>query len=70
MIYPHPFPLVDLGQRDPLVSRVREAMNVRGDDLLDASLAELLRAVQLYHRIEISGNIDYATLDVLGISQP
>ena len=61
------FPLVSIGERSPLVVDVRERLNLLGDDLLDAPLAELLRGVQSAKHLPTSGCIDHATLDAIGI---
>jgi len=63
-------PLVSLGERNELVNQVRLALNVAGDDVLDAPLAELLRGLQ--HRLSIPavGCINIATLDALAVAPP
>jgi hypothetical protein len=63
-------PLVLPGERSELVNQVRLALNVAGDDVLDAPLAELLRGLQ--HRLSIPavGCINIATLDALAVAPP
>jgi hypothetical protein len=63
-------PLVLPEERSELVTQVRVALNVAGDDLLDAPLQELLRGLQ--HRIGIPavGCINIATLDALAVAPP
>jgi len=63
-------PLVLPEERSELVTQVRIALNVAGDDLLDAPLQELLRGLQ--HRIGIPavGCINIATLDALAVAPP
>jgi len=62
--------IVSPDQRSELVTQVRVALNVAGDDLLDAPLAEVLRGLQ--HRIGIPavGCINQATLDALAVAPP
>lgn len=60
-------PLVSLNESDPLVGRVREQLNIPGDDLLDAPLAEILRGVQSAKSLPVTGCIDHATLDAIGL---
>lgn len=63
-------PLVEAGERSELVNAVRLALNVAGDDMLDAPLQETLRGLQ--HRIGIPavGCINLATLDALAVTPP
>jgi hypothetical protein len=62
--------LVSPGERHPLVTAVRVALNIAGDDVLDAPLAEVLRGLQ--HRLSIPavGCINLATLDALAVAPP
>jgi hypothetical protein len=62
--------LVSPGERHPLVNAVRVALNVAGDDVLDAPLAEILKGLQ--HRLSIPavGCINLATLDALAVAPP
>jgi hypothetical protein len=62
--------LVSPGERHPLVTAVRVALNIAGDDVLDAPLAETLRGLQ--HRLSIPavGCINLATLDALAVAPP
>jgi hypothetical protein len=62
--------LVSPGERNPLVTQVRVALNIAGDDVLDAPLAEVLRGLQ--HRLSIPavGCINLATLDALAVAPP
>jgi hypothetical protein len=62
--------LVNPGERHPLVTAVRVALNIAGDDVLDAPLAEVLRGLQ--HRLSIPavGCINLATLDALAVAPP
>jgi hypothetical protein len=63
-------PIVSPEERSELVTQVRIALNVAGDDLLDAPLQEILRGLQ--HRIGIPavGCINIATLDALAVAPP
>lgn len=61
-------PLVMQGQVDPLVMRVREALNVPGGATLDRPLMELLRGVQARNGLPSHGEIDEDTLGLFGIS--
>ena len=63
-------PIVSPEERSGLVTQVRIALNVAGDDLLDAPLQEILRGLQ--HRIGIPavGCINIATLDALAVAPP
>jgi L-alanine-DL-glutamate epimerase-like enolase superfamily enzyme len=62
--------LVEPEERSELVTQVRIALNVAGDDRLDAPLQELLRGLQ--HRLGIPavGCINIATLDALAVAPP
>jgi hypothetical protein len=63
-------PLVIPGERSELVNQVRLALNVAGDDVLDAPLAELLRGLQHSLSIPAVGCINIATLDALAVAPP
>jgi hypothetical protein len=63
-------PLVSPGERSELVNQVRLALNVAGDDVLDAPLAELLRGLQHSLSIPAVGCINIATLDALAVAPP
>lgn len=60
-------PIVSFGERNPIVLLVREHLNLLGDDLLDAPLVELIRGVQSAKHLPVTGDLDYATLEVIGI---
>lgn len=62
--------LVSPGERHPLVEAVRVALNIAGDDVLDASLAEVLRGLQHKLSIPAVGCINIATLDALAVAPP
>jgi hypothetical protein len=61
-------PVVVEGQRDRLVGRVRQVLNVTGDDVLDRPLIELVRGVQVANRMPGHGLLDEATLSLFGIT--
>jgi murein L,D-transpeptidase YcbB/YkuD len=61
-------PLVRHGERSELVNQVRLALNVAGDDLLDAPLQEILRGLQRRLGTPADGCIDLATLDALAVA--
>lgn len=63
-------PLVQLNERHELVVKVREALNVAGDDLLDAPLQETLKGLQRRYDIPVVGCINIATLDALAVAPP
>lgn len=62
--------LVEPEERSELVTQVRIALNVAGDDRLDAPLQEMLKGLQ--HRLGIPavGCINIATLDALAVAPP
>jgi hypothetical protein len=62
--------LVNPGERSELVTQVRIALNVAGDDLLDAPLQEMLKGLQHRHDIPAVGCINIATLDALAVAPP
>jgi len=62
--------LVSPGERHPLVEAVRVALNIAGDDVLDAPLAEVLRGLQHKLSIPAVGCINLATLDALAVAPP
>jgi hypothetical protein len=62
--------LVSPGERHPLVTQVRVALNVAGDDVLDAPLAEVLKGLQHTLSIPAVGCINLATLDALAVAPP
>jgi len=62
--------LVSPGERHPLVEAVRVALNIAGDDVLDASLAEVLKGLQHKLSIPAVGCINLATLDALAVAPP
>jgi len=66
-VIPSDIPLVNPDERDPLVLKVRRALNVRGDDLLDPPLQQMLRGFQRKSKLEVHGSIDAATLAALDI---
>lgn len=63
-------PLVNPGERHPLVNEVRVALNIAGDDVLDAPLAEVLKGLQHQLSIPAVGCINLATLDALAVAPP
>lgn len=63
-------PLVYPDERSELVNQVRVALNVAGDDLLDAPLQEMLKGLQLRLGIPVVGCINIATLDALAVAPP
>lgn len=63
-------PLVNPGERSELVTQVRIALNVAGDDLLDAPLQEMLKGLQHRYDIPAVGCINIATLDALAVAPP
>jgi hypothetical protein len=60
-------PIVSINERHDVVMAVREQLNLPGDDLLDAPLCEILRGVQSAKRLPVTGCIDHATLDAIGL---
>ena len=56
--------------RSELVTKVRVALNVAGDDLLDAPLQEMLKGLQRRYDIPAVGCINIATLDALAVAPP
>jgi hypothetical protein len=62
--------LVQPEERSPLVTQVRVALNVAGDDRLDAPLQELLKGLQHRYDIPAVGCINIATLDALAVAPP
>jgi hypothetical protein len=62
--------LVNPGERSEIVTQVRVALNVAGDDLLDAPLQEMLKGLQHRHDIPAVGCINIATLDALAVAPP
>jgi hypothetical protein len=60
-------PIVSIGERHPAVRDVRDKLNLLGDDLLDAPLAEILRGVQSARNLPVSGCVDHATLSAVGL---
>jgi len=61
-------PFVLPGDRSGLVLKVRERLNIPGDDTLDAFLVEVLRGLQRARGCESHGMIDEATLEALALS--
>jgi len=62
--------LVSPCERNPLVTQVRVALNIAGDDVLDAPLAEVLKGLQHTLSIPAVGCINLATLDALAVAPP
>ncbi len=60
-------PVVLEGQEDPLVGRVRVALNVPGGNVLDRPLMELLRGVQRGNGLDPHGELDERTLGLFGL---
>jgi hypothetical protein len=63
-------PIVLPEERSELVTKVRIALNVAGDDLLDAPLQEMLKGLQHRLGIPVVGCINIATLDALAVAPP
>ena len=63
-------PLVEPGERSELVNAIRLALNVAGDDMLDAPLQETIRGLQRRIGIPAVGCINLATLDALAVAPP
>ena len=61
-------PLVMEGDRDPLVVRVRERLNIPGGDVLDPPLVEVLRGLQKARGRADHGFIDEDTLSALELT--
>ena len=64
---PSAVPLVNPGERAPVVIRVRERLNLPGGDVLDNSLQHMLRGIQQLNDIPATGCIDTATLAALDL---
>ena len=60
-------PLVLEGQVDPMVGKVRVALNVPGGNVLDRPLMEVLRGVQRSNGIDPHGELDERTLGLFGL---
>ena len=56
-----------MGVRDPKVLRLREILNVTGDDEFDVALAVLVRGFQLLHGIDPHGDVDEVPAIALGM---
>ena len=63
-------PIVLPEERSELVTKVRIALNVAGDDRLDAPLQEILKGLQRRYDIPAVGCINIATLDALAVAPP
>ena len=63
-------PLVMPEERSELVTKVRVALNVAGDDMLDAPLQETLKGLQRRIGVPAVGCINLATLDALAVAPP
>lgn len=61
-------PYVTANDRDPIVVKVRERLNIPGGDQLDPNLMEVLRGVQRANGIQPHGELDDRTLDLLSLS--
>lgn len=61
-------PLVMQGDSDALVGRVRQVLNVPGDNTLDRELSEIIRGVQRNQEIPPHGHLDERTLAVFDIT--
>jgi hypothetical protein len=57
-------------ERSELVEKVRVALNIAGDDRLDAPLQEILKGLQRRHNLPAVGCINIATLDALAVAPP
>lgn len=60
-------PVVMEGQRHPLVTKVRIALNVTGGDLLDRPLMEIVRGAQQANGLMAHGELDEDTLALFGL---
>ncbi len=63
-------PIVFPEERSELVDKVRVALNIAGDDMLDAPLQEILKGLQRRMGIPADGRINLATLDALAVAPP
>lgn len=61
-------PLVFEGETSPLVGRVRERLNLPGDNTLDRPMSEILRGIQRANGLQVHGLIDEDTLGVLSMT--
>lgn len=64
---PTALPLVNGGERSPVVIRVRERLNIPGSDELDFPLQHMLRGIQQLNQLTVTGCIDSATLAALDL---
>lgn len=60
-------PIVMEGQTDPIVGRVRVALNVPGGNVLDRPLMEILRGTQQANGLPAHGELDEQTLGLFGL---
>ena len=60
-------PYLYIGVRDPRVLRLREILNVTGDDVFDTSLSVMVRGFQKLHGIDPHGDVDEETGLALGM---
>lgn len=61
-------PYVTANDRDPIVVKVRERLNIPGGDELDPNLMEVLRGMQRANGIQPHGELDDRTLDLLSLT--
>jgi len=60
-------PFLYVGVRDERVVRVREILNVTGDEVFDTPLSLVVRGFQKIHDIEMTGVVDEETALALGL---
>jgi murein L,D-transpeptidase YcbB/YkuD len=60
-------PFLYIGVRDDRVVRVREILNVAGDDVFDTPLSLVVRGFQKTHGIDMTGVVDEETANALGL---
>lgn len=61
-------PYVTANDRAPIVVKVRERLNIPGDNQLDENLMVVLRGLQRANGLEPHGELDDRTLEVLSLS--
>lgn len=61
-------PYVTANERAPIVVKVRERLNIPGDDLLDQNLMEVLRGLQRSNGMQPHGELDDQTLGLMSLS--
>jgi len=61
-------PYVVENERAPIVVKVRERLNIPGDNCLDRGLMEVLRGLQQANGITAHGELDEQTLGLLSLT--